>query len=121
MCIGPGQGSNFCLKKGAIVSLPPFCRSLESYLLILNVSIFAKGNLLLCYIQSSTWGNQRGEFLLSTSDAILAAPLHSCKITRTLIDGGSAINILYRDTLIKLGISESELEPSRTIFHGIVP
>ena len=54
-------------------------------------------------------------------DAIVSAPLFSCKFTRTLIDGGSAINILYRDTMIKLGISESELEPSRTVFHGIVP
>src|SRR3954471_23365297 len=54
-------------------------------------------------------------------DAIIEAPLYSCKFTRTLIDGGSAINILYRDTMIKLDISESELEPSRTIFHGIVP
>src|ERR1043165_4583599 len=54
-------------------------------------------------------------------DAIVAAPLYSCKFTRTLIDGGSAINILYRDTMVKLGISESELEPSRTVFHGIVP
>src|SRR3954463_9183108 len=53
-------------------------------------------------------------------DVIVAAPLYSCKFTRTLIDGGSAINIPYRDTLIKLGISESEMEPSRTIFHGIV-
>jgi hypothetical protein len=54
-------------------------------------------------------------------DAIVSAPLYSCKFTRTLIDGGSAINILYRDTMIKLGISESELEPSQTVFHGIVP
>src|ERR1041384_5978201 len=54
-------------------------------------------------------------------DAIVSAPLFSCKFTRTLIDGGSTINILYRDTLIKLGINESELEPNRTIFHGIVP
>src|SRR3954470_17128799 len=28
---GRGQGSNFCLKNGAIVSLPPTCRSLDSY------------------------------------------------------------------------------------------
>src|SRR4051812_45270329 len=54
-------------------------------------------------------------------DAIVAAPLYSCKFIRTLSDGGNAINILYRDTMIKLGISESELEPSRTICHGIVP
>src|SRR3954463_4201627 len=42
------------------LSLPSTCRSLESYWSILNLSIFAKGNLLLCYIQPSTWGNQRG-------------------------------------------------------------
>lgn len=53
------------------------------------------------------------------SDNVIA-PLYSCKFTRTLIDGGSAINILYREKMIKLGISESELEPSRTVFHGIV-
>src|ERR1041384_351758 len=53
-------------------------------------------------------------------DAIVAAPLYSCKFTRTLIDGGSAINILYRDTMVKLDISESELERSTTIFHSIV-
>ena len=49
-------------------------------------------------------------------DAIVATPLYSCKFTRTLIDGGSAINILYRDTMIKLGISESELEPAELFF-----
>src|SRR3954470_24737262 len=54
-------------------------------------------------------------------DAIVAAPLYSCKFTRNLIDGGSVINIMYRDTMVKLDISESELEPSRTVFHGIVP
>src|SRR4051812_21161754 len=54
-------------------------------------------------------------------DAALTSPQYSCRFTRTLVDGGSAINILYRDTMIKLGISESELQPSRTTFHGIVP
>ena len=41
--------------------------------------------------------------------------------SRVLIDGGSSINILYRDTLGKLGVSETSLQPSRTVFHGIVP
>ena len=54
-------------------------------------------------------------------DAIIAEPQYSCKFTRTLIDGGSSINILYRETMIKLGISEVDLQPSRTTFHGIVP
>ena len=38
-----------------------------------------------------------------------------------LIDNGSSINILYKDTMHKLGIKPSQLEPSRTTFHGIVP
>ena len=54
-------------------------------------------------------------------DSIVAVPQYSCLFTRTLIDRGSSINILYRETMIKLGIGESELQPSRTAFHGIVP
>jgi hypothetical protein len=29
--------------------------------------------------------------------------------SQVLIDGGSSINILYRDTMLKLGIKESQL------------
>ena len=54
-------------------------------------------------------------------DCLIAAPEFSCRFTRTLIDGGSSINILYRDTLTNLGLRESDLQPSRTTFHGIVP
>jgi len=35
--------------------------------------------------------------------------------------GGSSINILYKDTMEKLGIKQRHLQPSRTVFHGIVP
>jgi hypothetical protein len=45
----------------------------------------------------------------------------ACRFSRILIDGGSSINILYRDTMEKLGIKEKQLLPSRTVFHGIVP
>ena len=41
--------------------------------------------------------------------------------SRVLIDSGSSINILYRDTMTKLGLKAEDLEPTRTIFHGIVP
>ena len=52
---------------------------------------------------------------------MVAGPKFSCKFSRVLMDGGSTINILYRDTMIKLGLSEKDLERSRTTFHGIVP
>src|SRR3954470_5657098 len=54
-------------------------------------------------------------------DALVAALKFSCLFSRVLIDGGSTINILYRDTMIKLGLTERDLERSRTTSHGIVP
>ena len=51
----------------------------------------------------------------------IVAPRRTCKLFRVLIDGGSNINILYRDTMTKLGLEAKDLEPTRTIFHGIVP
>ena len=47
------------------------------------------------------------------TDALPASPV--------LIDDGSSINILYRDTLEKLNVKTKQLMPTRTVFHGIVP
>ncbi|KAK1613867.1 hypothetical protein QYE76_019384 [Lolium multiflorum] len=55
------------------------------------------------------------------SMAALMAIADNVRFSRVLIDGGSSINILYRDTARKLGIQEAELRPTPTVFHGIVP
>ena len=49
------------------------------------------------------------------------APKLTLRFSRVLIDGGSSINILYKDTMTKRGITEAQLEPTHTVFHGIVP
>ena len=54
-------------------------------------------------------------------EPMLISPKRACTFSRVLIDGGSSINILYRDTLEKLGVSATSLQPSRMVFHGIVP
>ncbi|KAI4963557.1 hypothetical protein ZWY2020_002789 [Hordeum vulgare] len=54
-------------------------------------------------------------------DPTFVSQRSTCHFMRVLVDGGSNINILYRDTMQKLGILESELEPTRTVFHDIVP
>uniref|UniRef100_A0A453IUV6 Uncharacterized protein n=1 Tax=Aegilops tauschii subsp. strangulata TaxID=200361 RepID=A0A453IUV6_AEGTS len=54
-------------------------------------------------------------------DPTIVAPRRACMFSRVLVDGGSNINILYRDTMTKLGLEAKDLEPTRTIFHGIVP
>ena len=54
-------------------------------------------------------------------DATFATERWAACFSRVLIDGGSSINILYRDTMEKLGIEQKQLHPSQTVFHGIVP
>ena len=54
-------------------------------------------------------------------DVTLATERRAARFPRVLIDGGSSINILYRDTMEKLNIKAKQLMPSRTVFHGIVP
>ncbi|KAK1695823.1 hypothetical protein QYE76_012520 [Lolium multiflorum] len=54
-------------------------------------------------------------------DPTIGTSQRSVRFSRVLIDGGSSINILYRDTARKLGIQEAELRPTPTVFHGIVP
>ena len=54
-------------------------------------------------------------------DPTIASERLTCRLSWVLIDEGSSINILYRDMLLKLGLREKDLQPSRTVFHGIVP
>ena len=37
------------------------------------------------------------------------------------MNGGSSINILYYDTFRRMGLTDKNLKPSNTVFHGVVP
>jgi hypothetical protein len=54
-------------------------------------------------------------------DSTFIRPANNVRFSKVLIDNGSSINIMYRDTMQKLGIKENILESSKTTFHGIVP
>jgi hypothetical protein len=54
-------------------------------------------------------------------DPTFIGPANNVRFSKVLIDNGSSITIMYRDTMQKLGIKENMLEPSQTTFHGIVP
>ena len=43
------------------------------------------------------------------------------KFTKVLMDGGSSINILYYETFRHMGLTDKNLKPSNTVFHGVVP
>ena len=42
-------------------------------------------------------------------------------LTRVLMDGGSSLNLLYQDTVRKMGIDPSRIKPTKTTFKGIIP
>ena len=54
--------------------------------------------------------------------ALVVAPqIGGCKFTKVLMDGGSSINILYYDTSRRMGLTDKNLKPSNTVFHGVMP
>ena len=54
--------------------------------------------------------------------ALVVAPqVGGYKFTKVLMDGGSSINILYYDTFRRMGLTDKNLKPSNTVFHGVVP
>ncbi len=39
----------------------------------------------------------------------------------TLMDGGSCLNLLYQDTVRKVGIDHLAIKPTKATFRGIIP
>ena len=42
-------------------------------------------------------------------------------LTRVLMDGGSSLNLIYQDTVCKMGIEPSRISLSNTTFTGVIP
>jgi hypothetical protein len=42
-------------------------------------------------------------------------------LTRVLMDGGSSLNLIYEDTVRKMGIDPSRIKPSNTTFKRVIP
>ena len=54
--------------------------------------------------------------------ALVVAPqVGGYRFTKVLMDGGSSINILYYETFCRMSLTDKDLKPSNTIFHGVVP
>ena len=41
-------------------------------------------------------------------------------LTRVLMDGGSSLNLLYQDTVRKMGLDLSRIKPTKTTFKGVI-
>ena len=52
---------------------------------------------------------------------ILDPIIDGLQFTRVLMDGGSDLNLLYRDTIRRMGIDPTKLRHSNTPFKGVTP
>ena len=56
------------------------------------------------------------------SAALVLDPIiNGFHLTRVLMDGGSSLNLLYQDTVRKMGIDPSRIKPTKTTFKGVIP
>ena len=92
-----------------------------------NTVIPAKTEYMHCSERLVTWTREDhpavmpnpGGYALVLNPTI-AAHRRTCKFSRVLMDGGSSINILYRDTMTKLSLEAKDLEATWTILHDII-
>ena len=52
---------------------------------------------------------------------VLDPIINGYHLTRVLMDGGSSLNLIYQDTVRKMGIDPSRIKPSNTTFKGVIP
>ena len=56
------------------------------------------------------------------SSALVLDPIiDGYHLTRVLMDGGSSLNLIYQDTVCKMGIDPSRISQSNTTFKGVIP
>ena len=44
--------------------------------------------------------------------------MSNCEVARVLIDGGSSVDLIFKDTLARMGVSEDEIEREQTQLTG---
>ena len=59
---------------------------------------------------------------LGGSAALVLDPIiDGYHLTRVLMDGGNSLNLIYQDTVRKMGIDPSRIKPSSTTFKEVIP
>ena len=45
---------------------------------------------------------------------VITIDVSNCEVARVLIDGGSSVDLIFKDTLTRMGIEESEIKGEQT-------
>ena len=52
---------------------------------------------------------------------VLDPIINGYRLTRVLMDGGSGLNLIYKDTVRRMRIDPSRIKQSNTTFEGVIP
>src|SRR3954463_7581707 len=73
--------------------------------------------------QPITWTRDDHPLVVDNPGAlalVVSLQFEGYTLDKVLMDGGSNINILYYETFRRMGLTQKQLQPSNTVFHGIV-
>ena len=56
-----------------------------------------------------------------SASLVFDAIIDGYHLTRVLMDGGSSLNLIYQDTVRKMGIDPTRISQSNTTFKGVIP
>ena len=56
-----------------------------------------------------------------SASLVLDPIINGFHLTRVLMDGRSSLNLIYEDTVRKMGIDPSSIKPINTTFKGAIP
>ena len=74
-----------------------------------------------CPITFDHWDHPTSIHHGGSAALVLDPIIDGFHLTRVLMDGGTSLNLLYQDTMCKMGIDHSMIKPTKTLFNGVIP
>ena len=74
-----------------------------------------------CPITFDRWDHPTSIRHGSSAALVLDPIIDGFHLMRVLMDGGSILNLLYQDTVRKMGINPSRIKPTKTTIKGVIP
>jgi hypothetical protein len=123
---GTGMGNPFkSTKKGAFHTFlgPPTAKAQRATMRSLNATVPKVRQYIRWSEMPVQWSrDDHPEHILDEYYAMVVNPLiQGYEFSKCLMDGGSSLNIMYVETLTKLGLSKTQLRHSAVTFYGVVP
>jgi hypothetical protein len=112
-------------KKGAFHTFlgPPTTKAQRAAMRSLNATVPKDRQYVRWSEMPVQWShNDHPEYILDGYYAMVVNPLiQGYEFSKCMMDGGSSLNIMYVETLTKLGLTKTQLCHSALTFYGVVP